>query len=974
VALTLAADTGRSSTDRLTNNANLAISGMEAGASWQFSTDAGSSWTTGSGSSFTVAAGSYATGRVRVRQIDAAGNSGAALTTFAAFTVDTIALTPTLNLSADTGQSTSDQITNVPLLIVSGLEATATWQYSTNSGSSWSSGIGSSFSVSPGNYNAGQVQVRQSDIAGNTSAANNSLAAFTLDNTAPLVPGLALANDSGSSSGDRYTNDPTLLISGLEEDASWQFSTNAGTTWTSGSGNSFVVAAAAYTAGQVRVRQIDAAGNSGAALTIFAAFTVDVSDPLIPNLALTTDTGVSSNDRLTSQAMLAISGLETGASWQFSTDGGSSWSTGSGTNFSVPAGDYGEAQVQVRQIDRAGNIGDANSSFAAFTVDSSAPGAPSLALVADTGASGSDRLTNAASLSVNGLEAAATWQFSINSGSSWTAGLGNSFSVAAGSYTDGQVMVRQSDAAGNSGAPLTSFAGFIVDTTAPAAPSLALAADSGRSNTDRLTANPNLLVSGLEAGASWQYSSDSGSSWRDGSGSSFSVDSAAYTSGRVQVRQIDAAGNFGVPLTSFAAFTVDAIAPAAPILALAADTGSSSGDRLTRNRSLTVSGLEAGALWQYSTDRGATWTTGSGTSFSIAPGSYASGQVQARQIDLAANTGVALDSFAAFSIDTAAPALPTLALVADTGSSTTDRLTNNPTLSIGGLEAGASWQYSTDAGSTWTPGSSSSFTVAAGSYARGAVRVRQIDAAGNSGASLSSFAAFSVDTSAPAISGLTVGGSDSTITSQLSDQQISGTSTAGQIVAVRHGGTILGTTVANSSGLFSYSLTPANIQTIGQGSGKTLSFADPAGNVSAILSPSFSIATLNGSATRDTLTGIISQSDNFSWQTLSQSILSAYDTVSNYEAADRIVMASFATPTTLLSSKGSLTALNASNISALLNDAAFPAASAAAFTVIGSNGTFVAINDTTAGFQHTTDAIIFLASYALSASDPITLF
>ena len=971
LGLELAGDTGSSATDRLTNNRSINVLGLSSGTAWQFSTNAGTSWSNGSGSSFLVNAGTYATGQVRVRR---SATPADVVSNFPAFTVDTTAPgAVALSLAADTGRSSTDRLTNNANLAISGMEAGASWQFSTDAGSSWTNGSGSSFSVAPASYATGRVRVRQIDAAGNSGAALTTFAAFTVD-TIALPPTLNLANDSGSSSGDRYTNDPTLLISGLEQDASWQFSTNAGATWTSGSGNSFVVATAAYTAGQVSVRQIDAAGNSGAALTTFAAFTVDVSDPLIPNLALTTDTGVSSNDRLTSQAMLAISGLETGASWQFSTDGGSSWSTGSGTNFSVPAGDYGEAQVQVRQIDRAGNIGDANSSFAAFTVDSSAPDAPSLALVADTGASGSDRLTNAASLSVNGLEAAATWQFSINSGSSWTAGLGNSFSVAAGSYTDGQVMVRQSDAAGNSGAPLTSFAGFTIDTTAPAAPSLALAADSGRSNTDRLTANPNLLVSGLEAGASWQYSSDSGSSWRVGSGSSFSVDSAAYTVGRVQVRQIDAAGNFGVPLTSFAAFTVDAIAPAAPILALAADTGSSSGDRLTRNRSLTLRGLEPGALWQYSTDRGATWTTGSGTSFSIAPGSYASGQVQARQIDLAANTGAALDSFAAFSIDTAAPARPTLALVADTGSSTTDRLTNNPSLAIGGLEAGASWQYSTDAGSTWTPGSGSSFTVAAGSYARGAVRVRQIDTAGNSGASLSSFAAFSVDTSAPAISGLTVGGSDSTITSQLSDQQISGTSTAGQSVAVRHGGTILGTTVANSSGLFSYSLTPANIQTIGQGSGKTLSFADPAGNVSAILSPSFSVDTLNGSATRDTLTGIISQSDSFSWQTLSQSILSAYDSVSNYEAADRIVMASFATPTTLLSSKGSLTALNASNISALLNDAAFPTASAAAFTVIGSNGTFVAINDSTAGFQQTTDAILFLASYALSASDPITLF
>ena len=795
-----------------------------------------------------------------------------------------------------------------------------------------------------------------------TSAATAAVASLAL--------GLALADDTGSSATDRLTNNRGINVLGLSSGTAWQFSTNAGTSWRNGSGSSFLVNAGTYATGQVRVRR---SATPTDVASSFPAFTVDTTAPAALALTLAADTGRSSTDRLTNNANLLVSGLEAGASWQFSTDAGGSWTNGSGSSFSVAPASYATGRVRVRQIDAAGNSGAALTTFAAFTVDTTAL-TPTLNLANDSGSSSGDRHTNDSTLLISDLEQDASWQFSTNAGATWTNGSGNSFVVAAAAYTTGQVRVRQIDAAGNSGAALTGFAAFTVDVSDPLTPNLALTADTGVSSNDRLTSQAMLAISGLETDASWQFSTDGGSSWSTGSGTSFSVPAGDYGEAQVQVRQIDRAGNISDANSSFAAFTVDSSAPAAPILALAADTGSSSGDRLTRNRSLTVRGLEPGALWQYSTNRGATWTTGSGNSFSVAPGSYTSGQVQVRQIDLAANTGAALDSFAAFSIDTAAPAVPTLALVADSGSSTTDRLTNNPTLAIGGLEAGASWQYSSDAGATWTPGSGSSFTVAAGSYARGAVRVRQIDAAGNSGASLSSFAAFSVDTSAPAISGLTVGGSDNTITSQLSDQQISGTSTAGQSVVVRHGSTSLGTTVANSSGLFSYSLTPANIQAISQGSGKTLSFADPAGNVSAILSPSFSVATLNGSATRDALTGTISQSDSFSWQTLSQSLLSAYDTVSNYEAADRIVMASFATPTTLISSKGSLTALNASNISALLNAAAFPTASAAAFTVIGSNGTFVAINDSTAGFQQTTDAILFLTAYTLSASNPITIF
>ncbi|MCU0530421.1 MAG: hypothetical protein MUD04_13290, partial [Cyanobium sp. Prado107] len=95
---------------------------------------------------------------------------------------------------------------------------------------------------------------------------------------------------------------------------------------------------------------------------------------------------------------------------------------------------------------------------------------------------------------------------------------------------------------------------------------------------------------------------------------------------------------------------LDTTPPIAPSLSLAADTGTSSTDRITSNRTINVAGLEAGASWEFSTDSGSSWLAGSGSSFSVADGSYATGQVQARQTDSAGNTGPANSSFAAFSI------------------------------------------------------------------------------------------------------------------------------------------------------------------------------------------------------------------------------------------------------------------------------------------------------------------------------------
>ena len=52
---------------------------------------------------------------------------------------------------------------------MSGLESGATWEYTTDGGTTWNAGIGTSFTLAEGSYGATDVQVRQTDTAGNTS-------------------------------------------------------------------------------------------------------------------------------------------------------------------------------------------------------------------------------------------------------------------------------------------------------------------------------------------------------------------------------------------------------------------------------------------------------------------------------------------------------------------------------------------------------------------------------------------------------------------------------------------------------------------------------------------------------------------------------------------------------------------------------------------------------------------------------------
>jgi hypothetical protein len=80
-----------------------------------------------------------------------------------------------------------------------------------------------------------------------------------------------------------------------------------------------------------------------------------------------------------------------------------------------------------------------------------------------------------------------------------------------------------------------------VDTVA-LAPGLALANDTGTPD-DGISSDGTVNVSGIEAGAAWQYSIDSGTNWQNGSGTSFTLPQGTYAAGVVLVRQTDAAGN-----------------------------------------------------------------------------------------------------------------------------------------------------------------------------------------------------------------------------------------------------------------------------------------------------------------------------------------------------------------------------------------------------------------------------------------------
>ncbi|WP_293751138.1 Ig-like domain-containing protein, partial [Limnohabitans sp. Rim8] len=316
----------------------------------------------------------------------------------------------------------------------------------TNSGDSWSAGTGSSIPLT-GDGNK-SIIVKQTDAAGNVSSTSAPLS-FTLDTAAPAAPGIALATNSGLSN-DAITNVGTVNVTGLEGGSSWQYSTD-GSTWNDGNGTSFAVTGDG--AKSVSVRQTDVAGNLGAASSALT-FTLD-STAAAPSMSLATDSGVNT-DKKTNVGTVNVSGLEPGASWQYSSDG-NTWTPGTGTSFTV-TGD-GAKSVSVKQTDVTGNTSSASAAFT-FTLDTVAA-KPTLAYT--NSGSADDSITNVGTVTVSGLETGASWQYSLN-GTDWNAGIGSSFAVTG----DGakSVSVQQTDLADNSSGASNPLA-FTLDATAP---------------------------------------------------------------------------------------------------------------------------------------------------------------------------------------------------------------------------------------------------------------------------------------------------------------------------------------------------------------------------------------------------------------------------------------------------------------------------------------------------------------------------
>ncbi len=627
------------------------------------------------------------------------------------------------------------------------------------------------------------------DRAGNPGQTTHAL---TVDTVAPTVTIATVAGDDIINNAEQLAGQ---TISGTTTAEAGQTVTVTfnGQTWTAtvGSGGSWSVFIPAqqfaglsdgsYT---ISATVSDQAGNPGSASR---GVTLNGDVPTVTINTFAGDDVVNAAEHGTS---LVISGTTTapvgqtltvtlnGKTYTTTVQTGGSWSYTLGSADVTALAD-GNAYVINASVSNA--IGNTGSSNHTITVDLSAPamGINIDSLQADTGLSASDFITSVSPVVVNGSLTAAlasneTAQISIDGGVTWitltvtgtTWHYNDSRTLTDGNYN---YQVRVIDTAGNIGATASQI--VTVDTTAPlASKTIAIAGisdDTGLSSSDFVTRDTTLTVRGtlgaaltaderaqisLDGGVTWTTLTVVGTSWSYADGRTLTDGTWNYT-----VRVVDLAGNVGQTATQNV--VVDTTSPEAAksitITGISDDTGTSSSDFITSDTTLTVRGVLGAALGanefaQISTDNGATWVNvtlaADGLNWSYVDGrTLTNGTTtwQVRVVDLAGNVGATGSQSA--QIDTVNPAqvLTIASISTDTGSSSTDFITSDTTLTLtgslgAGLASGEVAQISLDGGATWTTLTTNgtqwtytdSRTLTDGSYV---YQVRVLDLAGNTG-------------------------------------------------------------------------------------------------------------------------------------------------------------------------------------------------------------------------------------------------
>jgi hypothetical protein len=193
------------------------------------------------------------------------------------------------------------------------------------------------------------------------------------------------------------------------------------------------------------------------------------------------------------------------------------------------------------------------------------------------------------------------------------------------------------------------------DTTAPANLTPTLVEDNGTNTTDFITGNGRISINSaaLESGAKW-FSSVKGEVTEQTGKTYFDLPVGSYTADEVKVYQQDQAGNNSLVQTTLGKALSVVAAPGAPTITFTDSAITTDG--VTNVKSVSVTLTDSATTWAYSL-KGASYVTGTGTSFNLVDGvTYAAGDIKVKQFNAAGISGsLEATNTAAVTVDQTAP-------------------------------------------------------------------------------------------------------------------------------------------------------------------------------------------------------------------------------------------------------------------------------------------------------------------------------
>ncbi|WP_158236343.1 IPTL-CTERM sorting domain-containing protein [Acidovorax sp. 62] len=648
-------------------------------------------------------------------------------------------------LSADSGTSSTDFITNVAAQTLSGalsanLAAGETVSVSLNNGGSWTAAtatVGQNTWSLSGITLAGSntLQVKVVDADGASGPVFSQ--AYVLDNTAPTVTfsGLAFSADTGVSSSDFITNTPAQTItatlsSALAGSDTVYGSLDGGATWTditskvsgtSLSWNGVVLAPGSQT---LQLKVVDGAGNNGSVRS--QAYTLMTSLPNTPSTpVLAVDTGISSTDQLVNLTAPTLQGTaDAGATvtlYEGADSRGSVTATGGVWSLAASGLGSGAHTLNARASDVAGNVSAASANVT-ITIDTTAPAVTAVAVPANGTYHAGDTLYFTVQLDEPVYVS--------------TSGGTPRIALTVGSTT------RYADYVSGSGTSALLFGHAVV---------------TGDSDSDGITVG----ALGTNGGTMIDAAGNAASTTLNSVGSTASVLVDALVPTVAGVSASTANGSYGVGQTILITLTFSTAvnvntAGGTPTLALNSGgvaTYTSGSGTNTLTFTYTVGASQNSADLDY--------TSTSALALNGATVTETGGAHQAASLTLATpGTAGSLGANKNIVIDTTAPttSVASASFSADTGSSSTDFITKTAAQTISGtlsanLAAGESVWVSLDNGASWvgataTVGSNTWSLSGATLMGSNTLKVRLQDAADNAGAVLSQ--AYVLDTTPPA--------------------------------------------------------------------------------------------------------------------------------------------------------------------------------------------------------------------------------